>query len=822
VSQDLARFAVTGLARADLYRSADADLPAFADTRELEDFDVALGQERALRALEFGIGMRDHGYNLFVLGRSGSQRRRITEDFLRQEAAKRNAPSDWCYVNNFGDERKPVALRLPAGRGGELKRDMANLIAELRTAIPAAFESEQYRSNLAELHQEFEERHRAAVEALQEQATRNDLSLMPTPHGFALAPTRHGELIPDHEFQRLPAEERRRYEERMTGMTEEIRRHVEKLPRWQKEHRQRIATLSRTTTELAAGPLIGELQARYKDSPAVGAYLSAVREDVLDNARAFVPDESLPPAPLLVMAEKQSLTRYTVNLLVTHDTAATAPIVYESKPSLHNLLGRVEHVAELGALHTNFSMIRSGALHRANGGYLVLDADRLLVEPLAWGALKRTLFAREIRIESLGELLSLVSTVSLDPQAIELDVKVILIGERHIYYLLCELDPDFAELFKVAADFENSLERTPDSTWLYARLIATLARREQFLPLDRSAVARVVEHGARLSGDAHKLTTRLRDIADLLREANYCAQRGGVSVTTRAHVQRAIDAQVQRLDRASEEAQDNIHRNVVLIDTSGAKVGQINGLSVLGLGRVAFGQPSRITATVRQGAGEIIDIERETELGGPIHSKGVLILSAYLGAKFATDVPLSLRASLVFEQSYGGVEGDSASVAETCALLSALAELPIRQSLAVTGSVNQHGVVQAIGGVNEKTEGFFDTCRRRGLDRTQGVLIPRDNVRHLMLREDVVEAVAAGQFNVFAISSVDEAVALLTGVMAGERDSAGEFPPDSVNGRVEKRLRALALARREYERVGEGARRESRWHRTRRPVRPRA
>jgi lon-related putative ATP-dependent protease len=813
VREDLAESPVTALAAADLYRSADGELPPFGDTRELEDLAVALGQERALQALEFGIGMRDYGYNLFVLGRSGSQRRRITEDFLRREAAKRSAPFDWCYLNNFADERKPLAVRLPAGRGGELKSDMATLIAELKTAIPAAFESEQYRSSLAELHQAFEERHRAAVEALQEDATRNDLSLVPTPHGFALAPTRRGELIPTNEFEQLPADERKRYEARMAEMTEKIRHHVEQLPLWHKEHRERIARLSRTTTELAAGRLISELLARYQEFPAVVAYLSAVREDILENTRAFVPDESLPAAPLLVMAEKQPLTRYAVNLLVTHDAAATAPIVYENRPSVQNLLGRVEHVAEFGALHTNFNMIRAGALHRANGGYLVLDADRLLVEPLAWSALKRTLYAREIRIESLGELLSLVSTVSLDPQAIELDVKVILIGERQIYYLLCELDPDFAELFKVAADFENSLERTPDSTRLYARLIATLARREQFLPLERSAVARVIEHGARVIGDAHKLTTRLRDIADLLRESNYYAQRDGASVTTRGHVQRAIDAHIRRLDRARDEIQDGILRNLVLIDTSGAKIGQINGLSILGLGSFTFGQPARITATVRQGAGEIVDIERETELGGPIHSKGVLILSAYLGAKYAADVPLSLSASLVFEQSYAGVEGDSASVAETCALLSALAELPIRQSLGVTGSVNQLGVVQVIGGVNEKIEGFFDTCRQRGLDGPHGVLIPRDNVKHLMLREDVVEAVKARRFTVYPIASIDEAIALLTGVAAGERDDKGVFPRDSVNGRVEQRLRALALARRDYERVGELHRREPPWHR---------
>jgi lon-related putative ATP-dependent protease len=802
VSHEESSLGPAPLAATDLYKTALPDLPPFADTRELADLDSAIGQDRALNALEFGIGLRDHGYNLFVLGRPGSQRRRITEDFLRRAAAKLGAPADWCYLNNFTDERKPIAVRLPAGRGGELKRDMIALIAELKTAIPAAFESDQYRSSLAELHQEFEERHRAGVEALQEEAARRDLSLMPTPHGFALAPMRKGELLPDTEFEKLPPEERRKTEEQMAEMTDKLRHHVQQLPRWHKEHRERIAALNRATTEIAAGQAIEQLQARYADFPAVIKYLAAVRTDVLENARAFMPEEGMPAPLLMMMAEKQPLVRYAVNLLVEHPGAATAPIVYESKPSVQNLLGRVEHNAELGALTTNFSMIRSGALHRANGGYLILDADRLLMEPLAWAALKRTLYGREVRIESLGELLSLVSTVSLDPEPIALDVKVILIGDRRIYYLLSELDPDFGELFKVAADFENSIERTPDATSHYARWIATLARREQFLPLDRGAVARVIEHGARLLGDADKLTTRLRDIADLLREANHFAQRDGATVTTREHVQRAIDAQIQRLDRIRDEVQDGIRRNLVLIDTAGEKVGQINGLSVLGLGAFMFGQPARITATVRQGNGEIVDIERETELGGPIHSKGVLILSAYLGAKYAPDVPLSLGASLVFEQSYAGVEGDSASVAETCALLSALAGLPIRQSLAVTGSVNQHGAVQVIGAVNEKIEGFFDTCRQRGLDGSHGVLIPRDNVRHLMLREDVVAAVAARRFNIYPVATIDEAIARLTGVAAGERDASGAFPAASVNGRVERRLRELALARREYERAG--------------------
>jgi lon-related putative ATP-dependent protease len=796
---------------AEALHRACADSLSFATTAELPDLDEAVGQARALAALEFGVRMRSHGYNLFVLGRSGSQRRHTAMAFLRADAAQRGAPPEWCYVDNFADERKPRVLRLPTGRGAELRRDMAKLVEELGIGIPAAFESEHYRNSLAEINQEIEERHRAALEALTEEARREDLSLVPTPHGFALAPLRNGELLADEDFEKLPQAEREATRKRMEQMTEKLRQHIEQMPRWRKEQRDRIVALNREVTKMAAAHAIEQLKDGYRDLPDVLRYLDSVGEDVLQNVRSFLPDD-VTPFPTLGMREKRPLTRYEVNLLVDRSSEKDAPIIYESNPSVQNLLGRVDHVAEFGALLTNFTMIRPGALHRANGGYLILDADRLLVEPLAWRALKRTLFAREIRVESLGEMLSLVSTVSLEPETIPLDVKVILIGERQIYYLLSELDPDFPELFKVAADFENGIERTVDNTVLYARLIATLARREELLPLDRSAVARVIEHGSRLLGDAERLTTRLRDIADLLREADYRAKQEVAAQTSRKHVQQAIDAQIERLDRLRDEAKLSIARNLHLIDTSGAVVGQINGLSVFSLGSFSFGQPSRITANVRLGSGEIVDIERETELGGPIHSKGVLIVSSYLASRYAAETPLSLHASLVFEQSYAGVEGDSASVAETCALLSALSGLPIRQSLAVTGSVNQHGRVQVIGGVNEKIEGFFDVCKSRGLDGSHGVLIPAENVQHLMLREDVVEAARSGRFNVYAIASIDEAIELLTGVPAGQRDDAGAFPEGSVNRRVERRLEDLAAARRRFDHPQRSA--ESRRRRT--------
>ena len=802
-----------------LYRRCDPASLGFSTTDELDDPGLAVGQDRAVEALDFGVRIRKDGFNVFVLGPSGSHRHAIVEEFLRTRAPTPPECPDWCYVHNFDDERKPIALRLPPGRGTALKNDMQRLVDELREAIPAAFESEHYRNSVAEIDQEIEDRHRTALEALQQEARRENVSLMRTPAGFALAPLLHGELLSDAAFEKLPAADQERIKQAMNTVSEKLRQLIEKLPEWQKERRERLKKLNREVTESVTRPAFAELEAKYAELPDVLRHLARVREDVLENAHLFRHAEPMAPAFLPVpgpggvrpgMTLDVALRRYAVNVVVEHDGDGRAPIVYEQHPSLANLVGRIEHIAHFGALVTDFTMIRPGALHRANGGYLILDAERVLSEPFAWTALKRALFAKAIRIETAGEMLSLVSTVSLEPEPIPLDLKIVLIGERLIYYLLAELDPDFADLFKVAADFENRIDRNEENTRLYGRLIAALARRDNLLPLKADAVARVIEHGARLIGDSEKLTTRMRDIADLLREASFWAERDGAELVERRHVQHAIDAQIRRLDRLREELQEEILRNDLLIDTSGAKIGQINGLSVYGLGGFHFGQPTRITANVRVGDGQVVDIEREIELGGAIHSKGVLILSAYLGARYSAETPLSMHASLVFEQSYGGVEGDSASVAETCALLSALAELPIKQSLAVTGSVNQHGQVQVIGGVNEKIEGFFDTCKRRGLTGEQGVLIPKDNVKHLMLREDVVAAVRAGLFHVYPISTVDEAITLLTGVPAGERDARGRFPRNTVNYRVERRLQEFAQKREQMSH--EGRRKKHREH----------
>ena len=554
----------------------------------------------------------------------------------------------------------------------------------------------------------------------------------------------------------------------------------------------------------AVGHRIQELQEKYSDLSDVLDYLEAMKEDVVESVDDFRKTNEQEQQALMGSISTDRIAeakfrRYNVNVIVDHSESEGAPVIYEKHPTYNNLIGRIEHIAQMGALVTDFNLIKPGALHRANGGYLLVDARELLMQPYAWEGIKRVLRAQEVRIESLSQALSLVGTVSLEPESIPLNVKMVLIGEPRLYYLLYQLDPDFSELFKVEADFNSEMKRTAENHELYARMIATIVQREELRPFDRGAIARIIEHSSRLVSDTQKLSTHLLSIANLLQEADYWASEAENGAVTTADVQRAIDAQIHRADRLRERVQEQIERGMILIDTDGEHKGQVNGLSVISLGDYTFGQPSRITARTRLGKGQVVDIEREVELGGPIHSKGVLILSGFLGARYAQDHPLSLSASLVFEQSYGGVDGDSASLEELCALLSSLADAPIKQSLAVTGSINQHGDVQPIGGVNEKIEGFFDVCKARGLTGEQGALIPASNVENLMLRQDLVEAVEEGQFHIYPVETVDQGLELLTGLPVGERDKEGNFPEGSVNQLIEARLIELAEKQRSFE-----------------------
>ena len=787
-----------------LYRRCDPEQFRFETTAELDDPEGIIGQARAVEAVEFGTTIRREGYNLFSLGPSGTGKFKIVSDFLKQKAAAEPIPSDWCYVNNFDDPQKPRALRLPPGQGIGLRQDMERLVDELRSAIPAAFESEDYRTRRQVIEEEVKEHHERAFEELRRQGQGKGIALVRTPAGLVFAPTHNGEVMSPEDFQQLPEVERERIEKEITALQQQLQASMRQAPQWERGGREKVKALNQEVAIFAVGHLIDELRKKYTTIPPVVEFLHAVQQDVIENVEAFLsPPDSPPPASTGAPQPHSPralpfFRRYLVNLVLDHSESKGAPVVYEDNPTYQNLVGQVEYMAQMGALSTDFGLIRAGALHQANGGYLMLDALRVLTQPFAWEGLKRALRSGEIRIESLGQALSLISTASLEPEPIPLNVKVVLLGERLLYYMLSQHDSEFNELFKVAVDFEEEVDRSPANHLLYAKLIGRLARQEKLLAFDRGAVARVIEQSARFTGDAEKLSLHNRTLSDLLREADYWAQKAGGKVVAAGDVQSAIDAQVHRASRVRERLREEVLRGTILIDTEGAKVGQVNGLSVVQPGRFAFGHPSRITARVRLGRGEVVDIEREVELGGPIHSKGVLILSAFLGARYACDRPLSLSASLVFEQSYSGVEGDSASSTELYALLSALSETPIKQSLAVTGSVNQRGEVQAIGGVNEKIEGFFDLCHARGLTGEQGVLIPASNVKHLMLRRDVVEAVEAGKFHVYPVETIDQGIALLTGLEAGERDGGGNFPEGSVNHQVEARLIALAEKRQAF------------------------
>ncbi len=793
---------------AELAHRCDPAQFGFATTDELQDLGIALGQERAIGAIELAVGIERDGYNLFVMGTPGCGRHTLVRRHIEERAKEAHRPADWVYVNNFTHPHQPIAIELPPGRGAELRTDMAHLIEELRSNIPAAFEGDEYRSKADSIDAEFKERHEKAFAKLGDEAMSQGVALLRTPAGFSFAPVKNGEVMGADEFAKLPDEEQQKIKTSIEALQTKLEHLIRNTMRWRKERLERIRELNREMTLFAVGHLVDELKQRYAPWPRVVEYLEAVQHDVIEHDDDFrKSEEESSPLAQLMQHEEPSLRRYQVNVLVDHGAPDGSPVVYCDHPTLQNLVGRIDHISRLGTLITDFSLIKPGALHRANGGYLLVDAIRLLTQPFAWEGLKRALLRHQVRIESLGEAYGLTGSLSLEPEPIALKVKVVLVGERMIYYLLQAYDPDFGKLFRVAADFEEHLERTAQTSELFARLIATRARGDKLLPLDREAVARVLDFGSREAGDTKKITANLERLDELLHEADHRARHAGKHAIGADAVQGAIDAQRYRAGRLRAQVQEAILRGKVLIDTQGAAVGQVNGLSVFDLGDFAFAEPVRITATTRLGEGQVIDIQREVELGGAIHSKGVMILSSFLAARFSGNLPHSLAASLVFEQTYGHVDGDSASLAELCALLSSLADVPIRQVFAVTGSINQLGEVQPIGAVNEKIEGFFDICQARGLSGEHGVLIPATNVDQLMLRDEVLAAAAAGKFRVYAVRTVDEAIELLTGVPAGLPEDATSGQQSTVNGRVAARLRDLAALRREHPRPGQVIRR---------------
>jgi len=772
-----------------LRRSCDPQQFSFETTAELPLIPDIIGQPRATRAIEFGLDMEGPGYNIFVLGPGGTGRTTTIQRFLAQRAAQEPTPDDWVYVHNFSQPRSPRAIRLPPGLGARFRDDMAALVAQLRQTIPRAFESETYQEARRQIEQRFQEAQETLLRELDAQARQRSFAVVRAPSGLAIVPLKDGRPLPQEAFQELPEEERERYAAMYRELEPLAEATVQHLREQEGVAREALQKLDQEVVAATVGHAVDELKARYAEHEEVGEYLEEVRADIIRRAEEFKQTESpspeapgAPPAP--------PFGRYLVNLLVDNSQQQGAPVVVETNPNYANLIGRTEYEIRMGVPVTDFTLLRAGALHRANGGYLVLQARDVLADPLAWQSLKRALSEGVIRLEDRAA--APVSVVSLDPEPIPLDVKVILMGSPYLYYLLYALDEEFRELFKVKADFSTEMDRTPENEHLYALFIRARCEEEGLRPFDRTGVARVVEYGSWLAEDQNRLSIRFGEVTDLLREAHYWAGKAGRDVVTGEDVERAIAERTYRANRVEEEIRRVITEGTLLIQTEGAVVGQVNGLSIHVVGDHIFGRPTRITARAYVGRSGVVDIQREVKLSGPTHGKGVLTLAAYLGGQYATDQPLTLSASLSFEQTYDEVHGDSASLAELYALLSVLADAPIRQGIAVTGSVDQQGRVQPVGGVTHKIEGFFRVCKERGLTGDQGVVIPAANVRNLMLDPEVVQAVAEGRFHIYPVTTVDEGIELLTGIPAGVRDEQGQFPEGTLHARVLARLKELA------------------------------
>lgn len=786
------------LSAQQLRRLCSPDDLSFQSTADLELLDDIIGQERATRAIEFGLDIPYYGYNIFALGPSGAGKTTTITQYLERKAATLPIPNDWAYVNNFERPDEPKALRLPPGGGVRLRDRFDHLLDELEELLPKAFESENYEQHRKEMVQELDERRQQVVNEMEAGARSQGFAIIETPTGLLFAPLIDGKAATREQFEQLPEEKKKTLEAAEPVLRAQMEKTLREVKAINDEATSRLQHLDREIAAATLGPGFDELKAQYAEWDDVLTYLEDVRQHIahhVDRFKSQADDGEAPdggPAALLLRPPESLFDNYQINIVVDHQQEHGAPVVVETNPTYYNLVGRIEHEAEFGALITDSSMVKGGSLLRANGGFLVVDARALLRQPLAFEALKRSLRHHQVKIEELSEQLSVVATTSLSPQPIPLKVKVILIGDPYTYYLLYAYDDEFQKLFKVRADFASEMQWDLENTVKIARFIRTRSEKEGLRAFDLTGVAKVVEHAGRLVEDQRKLTTRFAHVADVVREADYWAGKAGHTLVTGADVEQAIDERRYRSGLVEERVREAIVDGTIMIDVAGAVVGQVNGLAVLMLGDHMFGKPSRITAKTFLGQAGVVNIEREARLSGKTHDKGMLIINGYLGGRYAQNKPLSLTATITFEQSYDGIDGDSASSTEVYALLSALSGLPINQGIAVTGSVNQNGEIQAIGGATAKIEGFFDICQEKGLTGTQGVIIPESNVNSLMLREDIVQSVAEGKFHVYPVRTVDEGIAILTGVAAGERGQDGKFPKETVNRLVDDGLRRLA------------------------------
>ena len=791
------------LASASLRRLCDPATFPFQTTAELPDLENFIGQPRAYRGLELGSEVTGLGYNIFVMGLPASGRTTLSREYLEQKAAALPTPNDLCYVNNFADPHQPHALHLPPGRGTEFRKDMETLIARVQQEIQRAFASDEYSKEASRLADELQKNREALLMRLQAYAAKYNFLIARTPFGFVLVPSVDGQPLKPEEIEKLTPENLEKLKELETKVGVEVKKTHEKVREMERTAQEALRELDTRTALFVVEHLVDSLRARYEGLEQVSEYLNVVQKDIVENVEPFRA-ESGPQGENIAAVREAWLKRYIVNVVVDNGGQKGAPVILETQPTYQNLVGRIEHEVVMGATRTDFTMLRPGALHRANGGYLILPIREVLINPYAWEGLKRCLRDGCIRLVELGNQLGLISTTTLEPEPVPLHVKVVLVGTPLLYYLLQQYDEDFPKLFKVRAEFASQMARTPDTEQEYALFVRSVTLENNLAPFDRAAVSRIVEHGSRMVENQHKLSTRFGKISDLVREAEYWARKSGKETVAAEDVQRAIEESVYRSNLLEERLQELIVENTLMIDVEGAVVGQINALSVLMLGDYAFGRPSRVTATAQPGRGGALDLERKAELGGAIHTKGVLIINGFLAGRYGREKPLSLSASLTFEQSYEGVEGDSASAAELFTLLSALTGIPLRQDLAITGSMNQHGMIQPIGGANEKVEGFFAVCKEKGLTGTQGVVISGANVKNLMLRAEVVQAVEEGKFHLWAIQTVDEGLELFTGMEVGARGEDGAYPEGSFNRAVVERLEAFAEAAKAGKEEGEG------------------
>jgi lon-related putative ATP-dependent protease len=799
----------------DLYRRCDPKMFPFGTTADLPPLEGIIGQRRALDAIDFGLNLQSSGFNIYVLGDSGTGKTSAIRSFISKKAEKEIVPPDWCYVCNFSESADPVAIWLEPGRGTELQEDLRRLIDRLKAEIPKVFESKEYKKQRNAVNEEFQKKQKELFGALERDAESKGFRIKAQMGGFSLvAIGESGEPLTEEEFNSFDSKRKEALRENGVYVQERLDDVVRTLKREEKANEEKLSGIERTAALSVLGPLVDDLKNKYPVNEKLLAHLDAVREVILANVEDFkapAEETSAPALPFLKMQKQEpDFTRYVVNVLVNNGKLKGSPCVFESNPTYYNLFGRVEHKLQFGAAVTDFTMIKAGSLHRANGGYLVVNALDLLRNLFSYDALKRAIRNAEVKIEDVWEQYRLITTSTMRPEPIPLDVKVILIGSPEIYYLLFALDEEYRELFKVKADFDNRIDRTDENIRKYSGFISSKSREERLLPFDPTGVARVVEYGSRLAEHQEKLSSKFSDISNLIREAHYWAKKADADVVSGTHVETALDEKIRRHSRIEDRMMDVMAEGTLIVETSGERTGQVNGLAVFDLGDYSFGKPSRITTTVYAGKGGVVNIERETKLSGKIHEKAVLILSHFLGRRYASKKPISLSASITFEQLYGVIEGDSATCAELYSLLSAISGVPIRQSLAVTGSMDQNGNVQPIGGVNEKIEGFFDLCRLRGLSGEQGVIIPQRNARNLMLKREVVAAVREGKFRIHAIEHVEEGIEILTGLPAGEHGPDGTFPPGTLNRLVEDRLTELREAvRREEEEKKDSGRKEA-------------